>query len=234
MTWLCSGMPSFFLKLAHSLEVIWNEHEFSRGTLEKCIISYTTAHSPDGMAWRYWKEDLWWNSANCLYVLQMTPLVGTCWPSVRAIHSSPAIIVETDLDITNGAWGKLVDITFHPNETPIGNSFVVHLRYMPLYILVKLTRTRATPLEGLEDNVIPIEPAITIYYHIRIQQDKGYIMKKTVQHRKFPMAAAYGFTDYLSQGRTLVYVITVRPSRWTSSVSRKKWRLVILPSQWTS
>ena len=71
--------------------------------------------------------------------------------------------IETDLDITNGARGKIVDIILHPDEPPIGNSPVVHLRYMPLYILVKLTRTRATPLEGLQNNVIPIEPAITTY-----------------------------------------------------------------------
>ena len=32
---------------------------------------------------------------------------------------------------------------------------------MPLYSLVKLARTRAMPLEGLQNNVIPIEPAIT-------------------------------------------------------------------------
>jgi len=49
--------------------------------------------------------------------------------------------IETDLDITNGAQEKFVDITLLPDEPPIGNSFVVHLRCMPLYILVKLART---------------------------------------------------------------------------------------------
>ena len=63
-----------------------------------------------------------------------------------------------------------------------------------------------TPLEGLQDSVIPNELAITTY-HIKVQQDKGHTMQKTVQWRQFPMAAAYAFTDYCSQGQTLPYVI---------------------------
>ena len=114
--------------------------------------------------------------------------------------------IETDLDITNGARGEIVDIIFHPEEVPIGDLPGVHLQYMPSYILVKLTCTRATPLKGLQDNVIPIEPAITTY-RIRIQQDKGHTIQKTVQCRQFPMTAAYAFMDYRSQEQTLPYVI---------------------------
>jgi ATP-dependent exoDNAse (exonuclease V) alpha subunit len=114
--------------------------------------------------------------------------------------------IETDLDITNGARGEIVDIILHPDEPPIGNSPVVHLQYVPSYVLVKLTRTRAAPLEGLQENVIPIEPAITTY-RIKIQQDKGHTIQKTVRRRQFPMTAAYAFTDYRSQGQTLPYVI---------------------------
>jgi hypothetical protein len=93
--------------------------------------------------------------------------------------------IKTDLDITNGDCGEIVDIILHPDEPPIGNSPVVQLRYMPSYILVKPTRTRATPLEGLQDNVIPIEPAITTY-HIKIQQDKGIPCKKLCDGDSFP------------------------------------------------
>ena len=88
--------------------------------------------------------------------------------------------IETDLDITNGAWGEIANIVPHPGEPPIGNSPVVQIQDMPPYILVKLTRTQATPLEGLQDSVIPIEPAITTY-HITVQQDKGHTMQKTVR-----------------------------------------------------
>ena len=89
---------------------------------------------------------------------------------------------ETDLDITNGAQGEIVNIILHPDEPPIGNSPVVQLQYMPSYILVKLTRTRATPLEGLQDSVIPIEPAITTY-RIKI---KGIPCKKLCDGDSFP------------------------------------------------
>jgi hypothetical protein len=125
--------------------------------------------------------------------------------------------IETDLDITNGARGEIVDIILHPDEPPIGNSPVVQLRYMPSYILVKLTHTRATPLEGLEDNVIPIELAITSYC-ITVQQE-GHTVQKTVRRRQFPMTTAYAFTDYRAQEQTLPYVIVDIASPPTGTLS---------------
>ena len=71
--------------------------------------------------------------------------------------------IETDLDLTNGARGEIVDIIlWHPDEPPIVDAPVVHLKYMPAYILVNLSR-RAAALGGLEANVIPIEPATISY-----------------------------------------------------------------------
>ena len=53
--------------------------------------------------------------------------------------------IETDLDVTNGARGEIVDIILHPDEPPISDSDpVVYLQYVPTYILVKLSRTRAS------------------------------------------------------------------------------------------
>ena len=57
--------------------------------------------------------------------------------------------IEIDLDLTNGAQGEIVDIILHPDEPPIGNAPVVHLKFMPAYILVKLSRSRAAALQGL-------------------------------------------------------------------------------------
>ena len=72
--------------------------------------------------------------------------------------------IETDLDITNGARGEIVDIILDPDEPPIdANENIIRLRYMPAYLLVKLTRTRATRLEGLHECVIPVEPVSTNY-----------------------------------------------------------------------
>ena len=57
--------------------------------------------------------------------------------------------VETDLDITNGTCGKIVGIVLYPDEAPIDKyQAIVQLRYLPSYILVNLSRTRATQLEG--------------------------------------------------------------------------------------
>ena len=73
--------------------------------------------------------------------------------------------VETDLDITNGARGTVVDIWLNPDEPPISTEQpLIKLKYMPLYILVKLERTRATQLQDLEESVIPVEPALS--YHL--------------------------------------------------------------------
>ena len=69
--------------------------------------------------------------------------------------------VETDLDITNGARGEIVDIILHPEEPAIGNEPIVQLKYLSAYILVKLACTRASRLEGLDEAVIPVEVAST-------------------------------------------------------------------------
>ena len=70
--------------------------------------------------------------------------------------------IETDLDVTNGARGEIVDIILHPDEPPIDeNEPVVYLQYIPAYIFVKLSRTCASRLEGLEDAVILVEAAST-------------------------------------------------------------------------
>ncbi|KAJ6561389.1 hypothetical protein DFH09DRAFT_806943, partial [Mycena vulgaris] len=62
--------------------------------------------------------------------------------------------IETDLNLTNGARGKIVDIILDPDEPPVGDEPIVHVKKMPAYILVKLTRTRAAQLAGLDKLVI--------------------------------------------------------------------------------
>lgn len=115
--------------------------------------------------------------------------------------------IETDLDVTNGARGEIVDIILHPDEPPISDSDpVVYLQYVPAYILVKLSRTRASRLAGLEDAVIPVEVATTSM-KISIRVRGGKTVTRTVRRRQYPITAAYAFTDYRSQGQTLPYVV---------------------------
>ena len=50
--------------------------------------------------------------------------------------------METDLDVMNGI------IIFYSDELPIGNKPIVWLKYLPAYILVKLTCTRVSRGSG--------------------------------------------------------------------------------------
>ncbi|KAI6095906.1 hypothetical protein EV401DRAFT_2083419 [Pisolithus croceorrhizus] len=55
--------------------------------------------------------------------------------------------VETDLDITNGMQGLIVDIVLHLEEPPPSPTHdIVRLKLMPASILVKLCRTRTSQL----------------------------------------------------------------------------------------
>ena len=49
--------------------------------------------------------------------------------------------VQTDLDITNGAQGEIVDMILNTDEPPLGDKPIVELKYLPSYILVKLHQT---------------------------------------------------------------------------------------------
>lgn len=126
--------------------------------------------------------------------------------------------IETDLDMTNGARGEIIGITLHPDEPRIDKAeCTVQLKNMPIYILVKLTRTRATRLEGLEDCVIPVEP-ITTSYQIKVPVD-GKMVQRTVQRKQFPVTAAYAFTDYRAQGQTIPFVLVDIASPPTGGLS---------------
>ena len=128
--------------------------------------------------------------------------------------------IKTDLDVTNGARGEIVDIILHPDELTLEDGPVVKLKYLPSYVLVKLTRTRASQLEGLDEGIIPVEVA-TRNFQIKVREANGKYITRSVHRRQYPMTAAYGFTDYHSQGQTLRYVIVdianLQPVRSTFS-----------------
>ncbi|KAI6120914.1 hypothetical protein EDD16DRAFT_1477906, partial [Pisolithus croceorrhizus] len=115
--------------------------------------------------------------------------------------------VETDLDITNGARGTIVDIFLHPNEPPITCiNGVVRLKLLPSFVLVKLHRTRTSQLHGLEPCVIPVEP-VSRSYRVRCKTSEGVDVTRTIKRWQFPITSAYAFTDYRSQGQTIPYAI---------------------------
>ncbi|KAJ7087486.1 hypothetical protein C8R44DRAFT_576095, partial [Mycena epipterygia] len=61
--------------------------------------------------------------------------------------------IKTDLDITNGARGEIVNIIF-PDEPPIEDGPIVRLQKLPAYTLVKLDHTQATQLTGFDKHII--------------------------------------------------------------------------------
>lgn len=108
--------------------------------------------------------------------------------------------VETQLDIANGSRGTIYDIVLDERE-PVCNDEVVHLKYPPAYVLVKLDRTKAPKLDGLPEGVVPIVPMtkdISITYNGR---------QIRVRRTQLPITLAYAFTDYRGQGQTINYVI---------------------------
>jgi hypothetical protein len=44
--------------------------------------------------------------------------------------------IETDLDITNGTHGEIIDIILHPNEPSINKKKgIMRLKYIPAFLL---------------------------------------------------------------------------------------------------
>ena len=109
--------------------------------------------------------------------------------------------IATDLDITNGARGTIVDIMLNSEEPALEDGPIVTLKYLPQCVLVKLGHTRAARLDGLDDGVIPIFPAKSSMQIVRERKTK------TVTRLQYPITAAYCFTDYRSQGQTIPRVI---------------------------
>lgn len=72
-----------------------------------------------------------------------------------------------------------MDIILYPDEPPISNDPVVHLQYLPTYLLVKLTHTHTSQLEGLDKAVIPVEPAMTTM-RISVPTLNGKVVTHTV------------------------------------------------------
>jgi PIF1-like helicase len=66
--------------------------------------------------------------------------------------------LATDLDIMNDAQGEIVDIILGEGEPELPQSSVVRLKKMPSCVLVKLSRMRASQLDGLAEGVILVEP----------------------------------------------------------------------------
>jgi hypothetical protein len=111
--------------------------------------------------------------------------------------------ILTDLNVANGVRGHIEGIVLDERERFISRdeSHSISLHYPPRYVLVRLDRTKAPVLDGLPQNVIPITP---IKKSFVINQNGT---KVSVTRSQLPLTLAYAFTDYRSQGQTLLPVI---------------------------
>jgi hypothetical protein len=110
--------------------------------------------------------------------------------------------VQTDLDVSNGARGEIVDIILDECEPELSADPIVLLTYPPLYVLVEFSRTKALALEGLPKGVLPITAIERTY---SFQDVNG--CKHTVHRLQLLITSGWAFTDMRSQGQTIDPVI---------------------------
>ncbi|KIK75367.1 hypothetical protein PAXRUDRAFT_173071 [Paxillus rubicundulus Ve08.2h10] len=124
---------------------------------------------------------------------------------VVGMHMMVTRNLDTDLDITNGARGTIVNIVVDADESlSTDNNNLMHLCCPPMFVLVKMDKTRVTPLEGLQESIIPIEP-ISKSFRISVQEEKT--ITHTVTPQQLPITAAYACMDYRAQGQTIPAVL---------------------------
>ncbi|KAI6100002.1 hypothetical protein EV401DRAFT_1894669 [Pisolithus croceorrhizus] len=109
--------------------------------------------------------------------------------------------VQADLDITNGARGKVIDIIVELEEAAVP----------PLCAL---------KLNGLDRNVIPVEATPARRSKSKPRTSRGNNNNRTARCRQLPMTAAYSFIEYCSQGQTLPWI---KPIQLTRGSVRKYW-----------
>ena len=88
---------------------------------------------------------------------------GGLMKEVELAIGAPVMVtlnILTDLDVANGVRGMIEGIVFDECErlTITKEDHSIQLLYPLQYVLVKLDRTKAPSLEGLPQNVIPVEP----------------------------------------------------------------------------
>ena len=115
--------------------------------------------------------------------------------------------IDLERDLSNGARGVITDVLLHREESSLSQEEpLIHLQHPPAVVFVRLDKTRAGSLPGLESKVVPIEP-IQRSFRINFQDTDGGRITRTVHETQLPITAAYVCTDYRAQGQTLSSVI---------------------------
>ncbi|KIO13324.1 hypothetical protein M404DRAFT_18813 [Pisolithus tinctorius Marx 270] len=119
------------------------------------------------------------------------------------MHVMVTFNVTTDLDITNGAQGCVINIVLDSRESlKRSANNVIQLEYPPVYVLMEMNRMKVNALPGLPTGVLPVTP-ICRTFSVSSAGGKW----TTISHVQLPITAAYAFTDYHTQAQTLEHCI---------------------------
>ena len=117
--------------------------------------------------------------------------------------------LSTDKDLANGTRGTIEEIILDPREdcTEPDEDGAIHLMYPPALILFKPDVEVTYQFDGLRKGLLPICPSERGF---TITDAKGHTFR--VHRRQLATTAAYAFTDFKSQGQTiLVLFIDITP-----------------------
>ena len=117
--------------------------------------------------------------------------------------------LSTDKDLANGTRGTIEEIILDPREdcTEPDEDGAIHLTYPPALILFKPDVEVTYQFDGLSKGLLPICPSERSF---TITDAKGHSFR--VHRRQLATTAAYAFTDFKSQGQTiLVLFIDIAP-----------------------
>jgi hypothetical protein len=111
--------------------------------------------------------------------------------------------LATDKELANGTRGTIDDIVLDPREIlgDVEEDSSYHLKYPPALVLFKPDAEVKHHFRGLKDSILLITPS-----------DRSFLMKDengksfTIHRRQMAMTPAYAFTNFKSQGQTLIAI----------------------------
>jgi hypothetical protein len=129
-------------------------------------------------------------------------------PTVLRLVQGMRVMVTRNLAVhvklSNGSRGRISDIFLDPREPSITSNAVAtgstRLYYPPAMVIIQLDFCDMPTLPGLGPGQVPLVP---VEYKFNI----GANPSTRITRRQFPLAPAYAFTDFKSQGQTIDHVL---------------------------
>lgn len=124
-------------------------------------------------------------------------------PLAEGMRAIFTMNLAVNAELANGTQGIIEKIYLDSREPPIPEEVCENnLHYPPSLLLFRPDRTTIQQLPGLSAGIIPIQLAECSIQLIDVSGAKA-----TIHRRQLSITGGYAFTDYKSQGQTLVPVI---------------------------